>query len=412
MQVDWFLTFASTAIFNSEGNCQLGLATQAPLTSSMPYRLRLPGPTAVPLRVLEAIGAPIVNHRGPEFRVMYARCEELMRPILGTTGHPFFLACSGTGAMEASLVNILAPGESVLCVIHGHFGERFAAIAKTFGAQVDVVEFPWGTTVDPSVIEKRVAERNYRAVVVTHNESSTGVIANLAPIGAILRDRPALLVVDSVSGLGGLEMKQDEWGIDILVSASQKCLMCPPGIGMVSVNQKAWKIVEREDRLPRYYWDFRKTMASAEKSETAFTAPVSLMAGLKVALEMIHEEGISNVLARHLRLSRALRAGCAALGLTGYGELGALSPTVVALQVPEKLNGGDIVKRLYEKHRTVIAGSRNKLAGRVIRIGTMGYLSEEDILTDLRHLEDVLPDLGFVVTAGAGVAAATASLHG
>lgn len=377
----------------------------------MPYRLRLPGPTAVPPRVLQAIGASVVNHRGPEFRAMYARCEELMRPILGTTGHPFFLASSGTGAMEASLVNILAPGESVLCAIHGHFGERFAAIAKTFGAQVDVVEFPWGTTVDASVIEKRVAEKNYRAVVVTHNESSTGVIANLAQIGAILRDRPTLLVVDSVSGLGGLEMKQDEWGVDIVASASQKCLMCPPGIGVVSVSEKAWKIVEREDRLPRYYWDFRKTMGSAEKSETAFTAPVSLMAGMHAALEMIHEEGLPKVLSRHLRLSKALRAGCAALGLAGYGDEYALSPTVVALKVPEKLNGRDIVKRLYEKHRTVIAGSRNKLSGRVIRIGTMGYLSEEDILTDLRHMEDVLPDLGFSVTLGADVAAANASLR-
>jgi len=378
----------------------------------MPYRLRLPGPTAVPPRVLKAIAAPVVNHRGPEFRAMYARCEELIKPILGTSGHPFFLACSGTGAMEASLANILAPGESVLVAIHGHFGERFAAIAKTLGAQVDVLEFPWGTTVDAATIEKRVAAKDYRAVVVTHNESSTGVFASLAPIGAILRERPTLLVVDSVSGLGGLEMKQDEWGVDIIASASQKCLMCPPGIGVASVSQKAWKIVEREDRLPRYYWDFRKTMASAEKSETAFTAPVSLIAGLKVALEMIHEEGLPQVLARHRKLSTALRAGCAALGVAGYGEAGALSPTVVALQVPDKLNGGDIVKRLYEKHRTVIAGSRNKLSGRVIRIGTMGYLGEEDILTDLRHLEDVLSELGLQITPGAGVAAATASLRG
>jgi aspartate aminotransferase-like enzyme len=206
-------------------------------------------------------------------------------------------------------------------------------------------------------------------------------------------------------------MKQDEWGVDIVASASQKCLMCPPGIGVVSVSQKAWKVVERDDRLPRYYWDFRKTLASAEKSETTFTAPVSLMAGLRVALEMIHEEGLPKVLARHLRLSAALRAGCAALGLAGYGEAGALSPTVVALQVPEGMNGGDIVKRLYEKHRTVIAGSRNKLVGKVIRIGTMGYVSEEDILTDLRHMENVLSELGVPVKPGAGVAAATAALR-
>ena len=377
----------------------------------MQYRLRLPGPTAVPPRVLEAISQPVVNHRSPEFRAMYSRAEELLKPVLGTNNHPFFYACSGTGAMEASLVNILAPGESVLVAVNGHFGERFAGIAKTLGAQVDLLEFPWGRAIDPSTIEQRVKAKEYRAAVVVHNESSTGVFADLASIGAVLRDTSALLVVDSVSGLGGLEMKQDEWGIDIVASASQKCLMCPPGMGLISASQKAWKIVERENGLPRYYWDFRKAMTSAEKSETAFTSPVSLVAGLKVALEMINEEGLPQVLLRHRRLSAALRAGCAALGLTTYGQAGALSPTVVALEVPEKMNGGDVVRRLYEKHRTIIAGSRNRLSGKVIRIGTMGYVHEEDILTDLWHLEDVLSELGWPVTSGAGAAAATVSLR-
>ncbi|HLW97817.1 MAG TPA: alanine--glyoxylate aminotransferase family protein [Candidatus Acidoferrales bacterium] len=382
-----------------------------PVSSSLKYRLRLPGPTAVPDRVQRAIAQPIVNHRGPEFRAMFSRAQELLKPVLGTSNHVFLLASSGTGAMEASLANILAPGEPVFAVVHGQFGERFASIAKVFGAQVDVLDVAWGEAVDPREIEKRVKAKEYRAVVVVYNESSTGVTANVQAIGAILRQTPTLLVVDSVSGLGGLEMKQDEWGVDIVVSSSQKCLMCPPGIGLVSVSPKAWKIVEREDRLPRYYWDFRKTLASSEKSETAFTAPVSLFAGLTEALEMIHEEGIPNVLARHKKLSTALRAGCAAIGLAPSGPKDSLSPTVVALHVPEKLNGGDIVKRLYEKHRTVIAGVRNKFAGRFIRIGTMGHVHEDDILTDLEHLEDVLPELGWPVTPGAGVAAAAAVMR-
>ena len=382
-----------------------------PVNSALKYRLRLPGPTAVPDRVQRAIAQPIVNHRGPEFRAMFSRTQELLKPVLGTSNHVFLLASSGTGAMEASLVNILAPGEPVLAVVHGQFGERFASIAKVFGAKVDVLDVPWGEAVDPREVEKRVKATDYRAVVVVYNESSTGVTSNVKAIGAILHNSPTLLVVDSVSGLGGLEMKQDEWGVDVVVSSSQKCLMCPPGIGLVSVSPKAWKIVEREDRLPRFYWDFRKTLASSEKSETAFTAPVSLFAGLKEALEMIHEEGIPNVLARHKKLSSALRAGCAAIGLAPAGQKDSLSPTVVALHVPENLNGGDIVKRLYEKHRTVIAGVRNKFAGRFIRIGTMGHVHEEDILTDLEHLEDVLPELGWAVKPGAGVAAATEAMR-
>jgi aspartate aminotransferase-like enzyme len=313
--------------------------------------------------------------------------------------------------MEASLVNILAPGERVLVVVGGQFGERFAGIAKAFGAQVDLLEVEWGRAADPSAIEKRVSVVDYRAVVVEHNESSTGIVADLAKIGAILRNYPALLVVDSVSGLGGLEMRQDEWGVDVVASASQKCLMCPPGIGLVSVSPKAWKLVERENGLPRFYWDFRKALASGEKSETAFTAPVNLIAGLKEALEMIHEEGLPEVLARHRRLSSALRAGCAALGLSSFGQADALSPTVVALNVPEKLNGADIVRDLYERHRTVIAGARNKLQGRIIRIGTMGFVHEEDILTDLAHLEEVLAHLGWPVAPGVGVATASAQLQ-
>jgi len=374
--------------------------------AALPYRLRLPGPTVVPPRVLDAIAQPVVNHRGPEFRAMYARVQELLKPILGTSNHIFLFASSGTGAMEASLVNILGPGERVLVVVGGQFGERFAGIARTLGAQVDALEVEWGRAIEASAIEKRLAGAEYRAVIAEHNESSTGIVADLAKIGAVLKNSEALLVVDSVSGLGGLEMRQDEWGVDIVASASQKCMMCPPGVGLVSVSAKAWRVVEREDRLPRFYWDFRKALASGEKSETPFTAPVNLIAGLRESLEMIHEEGLQNVLARHKRLSSALRAGCRALGMTPFGDASAYSPTVVAVNVPAKVNGADIVKGMYEKHRTVIAGARNKLAGKIIRIGTMGFVNEEDILTDLRHLEDVLRELGCVVSSGAGVEAA------
>jgi aspartate aminotransferase-like enzyme len=372
------------------------------------YRLRLPGPTTVPERVRQAIAEPVLNHRGPEFRAILSRAEELMKPILGTANPILFFASSGTGVMEASLVNVISPGDRVLVCVHGQFGERFAAIASALGANVDQLNFEWGTAVDPAAVEQRIKTADYRAVVVVHNESSTGIVTDLAAMGKVLRDAPALLIADSVSGLGGLEMRQDEWGVDIVVSSSQKALMCPPGLGLASISLKAWKVVNRDSGMPRFYWDFRKALASIEKLETPFTTPVSLMAGLREALEMIHQEGLPRVLARHRRLSASLRAGCNAMGLRTFGESSALSNTVVALEVPAPLNGGDIVRQMYEHHRTVIAGSRNKLSGRVIRIGTMGHFDEGDILADLLYLEKTLDRMGLQITGGAGISAAAA----
>jgi aspartate aminotransferase-like enzyme len=377
-----------------------------------PYRLRLPGPAAVPERVREALARPVFSHRGPEFRAVLARMESLLQPILGTRNRVLFCASSGTGMMEAALVNVLAPGERVLVVVQGQFGDRFAAIGRALGACVDTLEVPWGLAPDAAEIERRLDAAEYRAVVLVHNESSTGVVSDPAAIGSVLRNHGALLVVDSVSGLGGIEMRQDEWGVDIVVSASQKALMCPPGLGIASVSPKAWEIVNRPDRMGRFYFDFRKAAASIEKSETPFTTPVAQVAGLCEALAMIHEEGLPQVLARHKRLADALRAGAAAIGLTSFPRAEMVSNTVVCLNVPDGLKGGDIVRRLYERHRTVIAGSRNKLEGTVIRIGTMGYFDAEDILTDLDHLESVLPELGFPVVSGAGVAAAKERLNG
>ena len=375
------------------------------------YRLRLPGPTAVPERVRQAIARPVLSHRGPEFTSILRRAEELIRPVLGTSNHVFFFASSGTGMMEASLVNVLGPGERVLVSTHGQFGERFAAIAAAMGARVDTLDIPWGHGVAPEMVEERVKSAECRAVVVVHNESSTGVVADLAGIGAVLRSLPTLLLSDSVSGLGGVEMRQDQWGVDIVASASQKALMCPPGVGVISMSPKAWEVVKRDDRMPRYYWDFRKAQAAVEKPETPFTTPVSLMAGMHEALSMIQEEGLPNVLARHKQLSAALRAGCAALGFSSYPQSDTISSTVVCLNVPGKLNGKDIVRALMEQCGTVIAGSRNKLENRVIRIGTMGHIGAGDILTDVAHLETVLPQLGWPVKPGAGLTAAAAVLE-
>ncbi len=359
----------------------------------MNYRLRLPGPTTVPERVLRAVGTPMIDHRGPEFRKLFARITERIRPIIGTANNPvLFFASSGTGVMEASLANVIVPGERVLVCVNDQFSERFSLIAKALGANTGILDVEWGRAADPADIAARLKANDYRAVLVVHNASATGVVSDLAAIGKVVRDTSALFIVDSVSGLGGIEVRQDEWSIDILISASQKALMCPPGMGLVSVSEKARKLIARETSMPRFYWDFRKAISEAAEFVTPFTPPLALLFGVAESLEMIHEEGLPQVLDRHRRLSKMLRAGCNELGLATFPQ-GELSNTVVVVKVPEDLNGETLVREMYQRHNTVIARFRNKLQGRVIRIGTMGFVHEPDIRTDLEFLSETLAHL-------------------
>lgn len=379
--------------------------------NAYPYRLRLPGPIAIPERIRQATARPIVNHRGPEMRAVLGEIQQLIRPLFGTNGPVLTFGTSGTGVMEASLVNVLAPGEKVLALAHGQFGDRYVQIARALGAEVDVIESEWGWAPDPAIVADRLAKADYRAVITVHNESSTGAVTDLAAIGALLRQRDTLFLVDSISGLGGMELRQDAWGVDIVVTGSQKALMCPPGLAFASVSDKARAVIMREDRCPRFYLDMRKALAGVDANETAFTCPVSLLFGMQEALRIIHEEGLPQVFARHERLSRALRAGCVALGLPAFGDPACASRTVVVASVPEPLTAGAIVKHMYETYNTVVAGARNKLNGRVLRIGTMGQISEADILSDLHYLELSLRALGHPVPSqGCGVAAAIAAL--
>lgn len=376
------------------------------------YRLRLPGPTAVPERIRQATALPILNHRGTEFKAMLAECQQRLKPIFGTAHDVLLFAGSGTAMMEAALANILGPGDAVLIVVAGQFGDRFVNIAKALGAAIDTVDVEWGQALDPRRVAERLKQRTYRAVVMVHNESSTGVAYDVAAVGAVVRDTPALLVVDSVSGLAGIEMKMDAWGADIVVSASQKSLMCAPGLGLAAIGAKAWKVINRDGRMPSFFVDFRRAKASLDKGETAFTPPVTLIYGLLEALRMIDEEGLANVLKRHSRLAAALRVGVQALGIELYNQPNISSSTVVSMKVPQGLEGGAIVQHLRERYRTVIAGARHpSQTGKVIRIGTMGMIGETDILTDLRHLEGTLKDLGKPAPAPhAGVRAALDAL--
>lgn len=377
-----------------------------------PYRLRLPGPTEVPERVLQATAKPVLNHRGPEFAQQLGEVADLLRPVMGTKNEIMVFASSGTGVMEASVANAVVSGEKILILNNGQWGGRFKSIAAALGigAGIDEIEVPWGEAIPAEVLKARLAQGGYAAVIAIHNESSTGAVGDLREIGAIVAATDAIFIVDSVSGLGGIEMRQDEWGVDILVSASQKALMCPPGLGLVSVSAKAWKRIESERGQARFYWDFRKALEWAVKGQTAFTPPVSLIAGLHEALTAIHEEGIANVLQRHHVLAEALKAGAASLGLPLFPTSPLTSNTVGVFKVPAAIDGSAIVKKMYDEHGSVIAGARNAFRGKMIRIGTMGMVSADHILTDLDHLGQVLVDLGADVDASAGVAAARGML--
>jgi aspartate aminotransferase-like enzyme len=369
------------------------------------YRLRLPGPSAVPERVRAACALPVISHRGPEFRGLLAEVTQGLRALIGAAGDVLVLGASGTGAMEAALVNVVSAGDTILVVENGQFGERFSSIAATLPVTVDKLVVPWGEAPDAAAIAARVAAKAYRAVVVVHNESATGVVADLAAIGAAVRKSDALLVVDSVSGVGGVEMRMDEWGLDVMVTASQKSLMCPPGLAFAAVSGRAMRVIEAAHGVPRFTFDFRRAKSSLEKNETPFTPPVSLIFGLREALRMIAEEGRPAVLARHARLAAALRAGFVALGFPMFPH-GNFSATVTVGRVPDGLDGGAIVRHMHGRYRTVIASQRTKLDNRVIRIGTMGAVGPAEVLTDLHYLECTLRDLGRPPEPGIGVAAA------
>jgi len=386
--------------------------TSPPVACSIPsdYRLRMPGPAVVPERVRAATALPILSHRGPEFRVVLDEVITLLRGIIGTTQDVFLFGTSGTGGMEAALINVLSAGDAVLVVENGQFGERFSSIAEGLPVQLDRLELPWGEVPDAAVIAERLKAKAYRAVVIVHNESATGVVADLAAIGAMLCDTETLLVVDSVSGAGGVEMRMDEWGADVVVTASQKCLMNPPGLAIAAVSAKAMRVAQAAHGIPRYFFDFRRAKASLDKGETPFTPPVSLILGLREALAMINEEGLPAVLERHARLAAALRAGFEALGFKMFPVGRPFSSTVTVGMVPEGLDGTAIVRHMHARYRTVIAGQRTKLRNKVIRIGTMGLVGPGDILTDLHYLECTLRDFGRSPEKGAGVMAAAAAL--
>ena len=366
------------------------------------YQLMAPGPTPVPSEVLLAMARPIIHHRTPEYAALFLEVRAGLKRLVQTTQEVLPVACSGTGAMEAAIVNTLSAGDRVVIVNAGAFAQRWLAIAKAF--RLDVVELaaPHGDTVPPERIAEALrAHADVRAVLVQHSESGTGVLHDVRGYAEVTARTPAILVVDAVSSLGIADLPMDAWGVDVVVSASQKGLMLPPGLGLLALSDKAWAAHARAT-LPRFYLDLGEERKYATKNEARFTPAVSIMVGLREVLRMIEAEGLANVFRRHDRLSRATRAGAEALGLTLFPRT-TPSPALTAVAVPAGLDADRVVEGFATQHNITIDGGRGPTKGKIFRIGHMGYAAETDVIVAIAALEQVLADLGQPIDFGAGL---------
>jgi aspartate aminotransferase-like enzyme len=372
-------------------------------------RLFTPGPTPLHPAVQEALARPILHHRTDEFRAIFKECTEGLKSFLKTSDDVLVLSCSGTGAMEAALVNVLSPGEAMLALVAGNFGQRWADIGKAYGMDVRVLEAKWGEAVAPEAVAAALdSDPAIRAVFVQLSESSTGAAHDVEGLAHVVRNRPdTLLVVDAISGAGAMPLETEAWAVDVVVVGSQKALALPPGLAFVSLSVKAWSRIERS-RAPRFYFDLRRERKAQAGGESAFTPGISHMVALKVALDAVAAMGGVNALVRNAgALAGMTRAAAGAIGLPlvaprHYGN------ALTALYPPAGVESGAIVKALKTEFASTVAGGQGQLKGQIFRIAHLGYYDATDILGLLATLEIVLTRLGHKFDAGRGMAAAEA----
>ncbi len=367
-------------------------------------RLFTPGPTQIPQRILRATSQPLIHHRSEEFKELFREIREKLKYPFQTQNDILIWASSGTGAMEATVSNLFSPGERVLVIEGGKFGRRWVKISQAFG--LDVVDFQVepGEAADPEEVGGIVAkDRRINAVLATLCETSTGVVEDIQGLGGALKGSAALLIVDAVSGLAVDELRSDEWGVDVVVSASQKGLMLPPGLAFLSLSPRAWERVERSSS-PRYYWDLREYRDFAQRGFTPYTPAISLLFGLKEVLSMIEEEGMEGIWARHRRLAQATRKGIEALGLELFSHRPSNGLTVV--KIPSGLDGDKLLGILRSDFGVVLAQGQGELKGRIFRLAHMGWVEGGDILRVMGALELALRKLGFGLSVGKGTGAA------
>ncbi|MGE5455254.1 MAG: pyridoxal-phosphate-dependent aminotransferase family protein [Methylocystaceae bacterium] len=370
--------------------------------------LMLPGPTPVPPRILRALSQPMINHRGPEFKVLMERVLSGVKQVYQTQNQVVIFPSSGTGVLEATIANFVSRGDQVLAISIGVFGDRFATIAERFGAQVDKLSFPMGQAADPKMVAEKLQNDSrhlIKAVLVTHNETSTGVKNDIKAIRDAMGSHPALLIVDTVSGLGAMEFRNDEWGVDVAASGSQKAFMLPPGLGFMSISPRALEITEQCDNS-RYYWDVRTSLEYQAKGQTAVTPPLSIYYGLAEALDMLEAEGIDQVANRHSNYRDMVRAGVKSLGLELLADDTVASSALTAVVAPRGLGSNKIRQVMLDKYNVVLGGGQQHLDNVIFRIGHLGGVRYLDLIAVIAALEMGLYELGLPVKLGSAVAAA------
>ena len=360
-----------------------------------------PGPTPVPPEVLAALAQPIVHHRGPDFRVVYERCLARLKDVFRTDREVLLFTASGTGAFESAIANLVSPGDRVVAVTAGAFGERWVAMGEAFGADVVPLRYEWGETPSPDDLARTLADAGgAKAVFLVHSETSTGVVADIQALAAVAREAGALSIVDAVSSLGAVPLETDEWELDVVATGSQKALMCPPGLAMTAVSEAAYAA---QGTGARFYYDWNRTLKAQAAFDAAFTPAVSLVAALDVALGLLLDGGLESAFERHVRLGRACREGIKAMGLELFSPDEDRAAVVTAIRVPEDVDGAELLLLLRDRHGVTLAPGQGALKGKIFRIGHIGWFDVFDITTALAAVELALTELGADVERGLAV---------
>ena len=361
-----------------------------------------PGPTPVPPEVLATLAEPVIHHRARDYRDIYERCLARLHEVYRTQNDVLMFTTSGTGAFESAVANLTTPGERQLVLSAGNFGERWAGMVRAFAADLVHVRLDWGETPEPDDLRSALAGGDVRVVYLTHSETSTGVVCDVQALAAVAKEAGALVVVDAVSSLGAVPLETDAWEIDVVVSGSQKALMCPPGVAFTSVSQVALETSARAT-APRYVLDWERTRKAQAKLDAAFTPAVSLVAALDVALGLLLDEGLEAAFDRHARLGRACREGAKAMGLELFSPDEDRSAVVTAIRAPDGVDATEIVSTLRDRFGITIANGQGELKGKIFRIGHIGWFDVFDITTALAAVELVLADAGADIERGVAV---------
>lgn len=368
-------------------------------------KLMIPGPVELSPEVLLAMARPVMGHRTPDFEEILVECWNGLKEVFQTKNDMLLITGSGTAGMDAAIASTIQEGDEYVCITGGKFGERFVEMVKAYGGVPREVKVEWGKAVDPAKVDEALSQSKAKAVTLTHNETSTGVLHDAEAVGKVARKHGALFIMDAITSIGGDYVKTDEWGVDICVAGSQKCLISPPGLAMVSVSPKAWEVIGK-NKTRNYYLDLASYKKSMEKKTTPFTPSVTLIYGLQAALRAIKEEGLENRIKRHRLMARATREAVKAMGLELYADERHASNTVTSIKIPQGLTDEDVRGKMKKDHGILLAGGQDQVKGKIFRIGHMGNVEYLDLMSVLSALELTLKKAGRDIELGSGLGAA------